>query len=75
MHRQNDVFLVFGFLTELFLSCADDLSPVGEPAVVVIPVRSLPVTDILVSPWSLLFLFTWPRTVEIFPCQDDSLAL
>ena len=35
---------------ELFVSCADDFSTVGGPALFVIPVRSHPGTDNVVSP-------------------------
>ena len=68
-------FLISVTPMQLFVSCADVLSTVGEPVVVVTPVWSPPGTDRLVSPWSLLFLFTWPSTVDIFPCPGDSLAL
>ena len=75
VHRQSDVFLALGFFNGGVLSFADVLSSAGESAVVEIPVRSLPGTDIPVSIWSLLFLFSWPWTAEIFTCPDDSLAL
>jgi len=59
---------------ELFVNCADDLSTFRGPAMMVIPARLPPGTDNLLSPGSLLFLFTWLWAVERFPCPDDSLA-
>ena len=62
-------------LMELFVNCADVLSTVGGPMVVMDPVRSPPATDQLVFRWSILFLFTWPWAVESFPCPGDYLTI
>jgi hypothetical protein len=74
VHIQNCGFLFLGFflisviLMELFVTYANELSSVGGPVSVVIPVRSPPGTDIVI-------LSTWPLAVECFPFPGDSLAL